>query len=264
MRLSSAVFDSNGRQHLQQSVSTTDNSATVSKAPPLLSTKVVPQSPGTSQALKVLGSDETAKPTRFSAVFLPNKNCNSVEFDAGSVRNFNNDLLTEMNKVNVDHQNSGCSSKSLDLFENQAMMNLNNFETSFVPNSDIIDITDDSTDVAYENGGCNSNVVFSPEAGMFGLERMQDAFVLCPDLEKAVVPTAGRGIHSSLSCPSCSYVTHSKQNLNRHLLYHTGARPFGCPYCDYRATTKQNALSHMRRRHDDREISYDHVLTFDT
>ncbi|KAF2349626.1 Zinc finger C2H2-type [Trinorchestia longiramus] len=57
---------------------------------------------------------------------------------------------------------------------------------------------------------------------------------------------------TSHTCPYCPYTTPSKQNMNRHQLWHTGERPFGCAYCPYRATTKQNALSHMRRRHADK------------
>lgn len=59
----------------------------------------------------------------------------------------------------------------------------------------------------------------------------------------------GRGGSSSLvkkkyTCNLCSYSTDYPTNIQRHMLTHTGERPFRCDTCNKGFTTKQNLESH--------------------
>ncbi|XP_068211052.1 longitudinals lacking protein, isoforms H/M/V-like isoform X24 [Palaemon carinicauda] len=47
-------------------------------------------------------------------------------------------------------------------------------------------------------------------------------------------------------CPYCSYNTTMLQNLKRHILRHTGEKPFTCPYCPYKSSQKVHVDTHMR------------------
>ncbi|XP_050686721.1 zinc finger protein 513-like isoform X8 [Eriocheir sinensis] len=56
------------------------------------------------------------------------------------------------------------------------------------------------------------------------------------------------------ACSYCSYTTTRKELLNEHVNLHTGARPFSCPYCTYSSSHKNILRRHMRvhtgmRRH---------------
>lgn len=58
----------------------------------------------------------------------------------------------------------------------------------------------------------------------------------------------GRG----LVCPVCNKTFCSRnrrQDLQRHILSHTGERPFACSYCPYRATLKGNLKKHVHGLH---------------
>ncbi|XP_055306622.1 gastrula zinc finger protein XlCGF8.2DB-like [Sitodiplosis mosellana] len=47
-------------------------------------------------------------------------------------------------------------------------------------------------------------------------------------------------------CSLCEYVTFKTTNLNRHMLKHTGERPFPCTICSKRFTQKPHLQSHMK------------------
>lgn len=58
----------------------------------------------------------------------------------------------------------------------------------------------------------------------------------------------GRG----LTCPVCGKAFSSRnrrQDLQRHLLSHTGERPFPCSFCPYRASLKGNLKKHIQGLH---------------
>lgn len=50
-------------------------------------------------------------------------------------------------------------------------------------------------------------------------------------------------------CPYCEYSNRRPAHLKRHILTHTGERPFPCLLCDYRCTQKYQLITHMARKH---------------
>lgn len=46
-------------------------------------------------------------------------------------------------------------------------------------------------------------------------------------------------------CSFCPYSTHRSSHMKRHLMTHTGERPFKCTVCDYRCNQKENLKKHM-------------------
>ncbi|MPD04733.1 Transcriptional repressor CTCF [Portunus trituberculatus] len=74
----------------------------------------------------------------------------------------------------------------------------------------------------------------------------------CPQVEPGVggAPlgwvggaTTRRKVHR---CSYCSYTTMYTTGLKRHLLTHTGERPFMCPYCQYCTVTQYHLKRHIR------------------
>nr|CCM16463.1 hypothetical protein, conserved [Leishmania guyanensis] len=70
------------------------------------------------------------------------------------------------------------------------------------------------------------------------------------------VVEAARGFTVHLVCPHCakeftgnSSTSGVRSNYRRHLLIHTGERPFPCSYCHQRFTTKPNLRRHVRLVH---------------
>ncbi|XP_050728517.1 longitudinals lacking protein, isoforms A/B/D/L-like isoform X15 [Eriocheir sinensis] len=67
-----------------------------------------------------------------------------------------------------------------------------------------------------------------------------------------------------LACPVCGKVFCSRnrrQDLQRHLLSHTGEKPFPCPFCPYRASLKGNLKKHMHVLHAQLLMSVDKNMT---
>lgn len=46
-------------------------------------------------------------------------------------------------------------------------------------------------------------------------------------------------------CPHCVYSTTLLHNLKRHILKHTGEKPFACTYCSYTTTRKELLSEHV-------------------
>lgn len=57
------------------------------------------------------------------------------------------------------------------------------------------------------------------------------------------------------SCEFCPYRCAERNNLRKHLLVHTGAKPFKCLYCGYRANIKSNVRKHVASQHENRDLT---------
>jgi len=66
-------------------------------------------------------------------------------------------------------------------------------------------------------------------------------------------PSAYMESPNSVSCPYCGRSFPWTSSLRRHLLTHTGAKPYKCPCCPILFTTKSNCERHLIRKH-----KYDH------
>jgi len=45
----------------------------------------------------------------------------------------------------------------------------------------------------------------------------------------------------------CEYKSAYKSNLSKHMMTHTGEKPFHCKLCDYKAAQKGSLLHHMKK-----------------
>lgn len=50
-------------------------------------------------------------------------------------------------------------------------------------------------------------------------------------------------------CQFCNYTTNHSPHLKRHLLTHTGERPYACSFCSYRSNQKINLKTHFQKHH---------------
>ena len=64
--------------------------------------------------------------------------------------------------------------------------------------------------------------------------------------------------HTRHACPApgCSYVAGHKQNLDRHILGHTGEKPYLCPSpsCNFSCSLDWNLKSHIKGHHQDEQL----------
>ncbi|KAF2368655.1 Zinc finger C2H2-type, partial [Trinorchestia longiramus] len=59
----------------------------------------------------------------------------------------------------------------------------------------------------------------------------------------------------ALSCSLCSKIfrgRNKRQNLNFHMMIHSGTKPHKCPYCSHRSTFKSNVTKHVSRIHPEK------------
>ena len=69
-----------------------------------------------------------------------------------------------------------------------------------------------------------------------------------------------------LQCLLCSksfYGVNKKFLLNRHMITHTGEKPFQCPQCPYRANVSSNLTRHIRSIHSI-QVPLEEILTSTT
>ncbi|KAK8386693.1 hypothetical protein O3P69_017864 [Scylla paramamosain] len=91
---------------------------------------------------------------------------------------------------------------------------------------------------------------FSPHPGV-----VAETFVML------AAPINGRSVSlsrgdeaSGVQCPVCGRFisgVNRKQNLERHMLTHSGQRPYRCPYCPHGSNRVDNLKLHIRRLHFD-------------
>ncbi|XP_055844594.1 ras-responsive element-binding protein 1 [Episyrphus balteatus] len=99
-----------------------------------------------------------------------------------------------------------------------------------------------------------ASAISSPESGMGERDDMK---YLCPICEVvSATPheftnhirchNYSSGDTENFTCRICSKVLSSASSLDRHVLVHTGERPFNCKYCQLTFTTNGNMHRHMR------------------
>ncbi|XP_068211055.1 longitudinals lacking protein, isoforms H/M/V-like isoform X27 [Palaemon carinicauda] len=62
----------------------------------------------------------------------------------------------------------------------------------------------------------------------------------------------------SSHCPYCNYSTPFSQNLKRHMLTHTGEKPYTCPHCSYKSSQKVHIDAHVRTHTGERPFACPH------
>lgn len=84
---------------------------------------------------------------------------------------------------------------------------------------------------------------------------------MCPASHGGFPTLQGRSVSLSrgdeaagVQCPVCGRFisgVNRKQNLERHMLTHSGQRPYRCPYCPHGSNRVDNLKLHIRRLHFD-------------
>lgn len=54
---------------------------------------------------------------------------------------------------------------------------------------------------------------------------------------------------SSRRCDLCDKVFPLKRDLERHMVKHTGLKPYPCPYCPFRTTRREHVSNHVKNKH---------------
>ena len=54
---------------------------------------------------------------------------------------------------------------------------------------------------------------------------------------------------AEFACPYCSKIMKKRKDMTRHIMIHTGEKPFSCTFCNFRANQKSTVNEHVKRRH---------------
>lgn len=60
------------------------------------------------------------------------------------------------------------------------------------------------------------------------------------------VKSRGSQLHT---CLHCNYSSPSVANVRRHMIIHSGERPYACNVCDFRCNQKENLKRHYKLKH---------------
>ena len=52
-----------------------------------------------------------------------------------------------------------------------------------------------------------------------------------------------------VKCPLCTRIMKTKQMIARHILVHTGEKPYACSQCNYSCNQKPSLERHFRSKH---------------
>ena len=52
------------------------------------------------------------------------------------------------------------------------------------------------------------------------------------------------------ACPICSKIMETSSKIKRHILIHTGERPYSCQLCDYKCNQNSTLQDHYKRKHN--------------
>lgn len=61
--------------------------------------------------------------------------------------------------------------------------------------------------------------------------------------------TVGSGDTPTCACPVCGKLFKQNWLVARHMLIHTGEKPFKCQACEYSSARKEHLMRHMICRH---------------
>ncbi|CAB3386681.1 Hypothetical predicted protein [Cloeon dipterum] len=71
--------------------------------------------------------------------------------------------------------------------------------------------------------------------------------------EKRAKTSAYSRAPNRVTCPVCKVTFPWTSSLKRHILVHTGEKPFRCKFCPLSFTTKSNCLRHQKRKHSNQK-----------
>ncbi|CAH1250445.1 ZNF91 [Branchiostoma lanceolatum] len=112
--------------------------------------------------------------------------------------------------------------------------------------------TDDTTAITGATDSTLSEKVVDTSEGLIQIKsaddnQSKDKESTSSSLKKAA-KTKGKPRSTNLYlCETCDYSTHRKDCLVRHMIIHSGAKPYNCKQCEYRAADKSNLIKHIRK-----------------
>ena len=55
--------------------------------------------------------------------------------------------------------------------------------------------------------------------------------------------------YQEFGCPFCTQISKRRDVMRKHILTHTGEKPYACNLCSYRSSQKSNLNGHIQRNH---------------